>query len=134
MVRGVGIDLVTVSRIARTIERFGARFTEKIFTPGERAYCETYDHPAQHYAARFAAKEAILKALGVPKGLSWHELEVVRTHEQRLPRIALSGEAARAAAALGVTALHLSLSHEGDTAAAFVVADGPQQLPTDEEG
>ncbi len=123
MIRGLGIDLVLIHRIERLIQRFGDRFTERIFSPRERAHCARYGKPAQHYAARFAAKEAILKALGVPRGLRWHELEVLND-SSGAPKIQLGGGAARAATALGITSLYLSLTHEGDTAAAVVVAEG----------
>lgn len=123
MIRGLGIDLVLIHRIERLIQRFGDRFTRRIFSPQERAHCARHGKPAKHYAARFAAKEAMLKAMGVPRGLRWHELEVI-SGPSGAPRIQLDGAAARAAAALGITSLHLSLTHEGDTAAAVVIAEG----------
>lgn len=122
MVVGVGIDLCPVSRMARAIERHGGRFEERVFTEEERRYCRGRGNAAEHFAARFAAKEALLKALGVPPGLSWHELEV-QSAQDGAPRLVLSGEAARAAAARGVDSLHLSLTHGGDMAAAVVVAE-----------
>lgn len=123
MVHGIGLDLVTVSRFTRMIERYGDRLLDKLFTAEERRYCETYTRPAQHYAARFAAKEAILKALGVPRGLRWHELEVVSS-PSREPNVRLSGSAARVAQERGISRLMLSLTHEKDLAAAMVVAEG----------
>ncbi|MBK8480485.1 MAG: holo-ACP synthase [Proteobacteria bacterium] len=123
MVIGIGLDLVTVSRFARMIERYGERLLGRLFTAGERAYCAKYAQPAQHYAARFAAKEALLKALGVPHGLSWHELEVVSA-ASRAPQIHLSGRAAEAARQLGITRLLVTLTHERDLAAAMIVAEG----------
>jgi holo-[acyl-carrier protein] synthase len=122
VVVGIGIDLCPISRMARAMERHGGRFEERVFTAAERAYCRARANAAEHFAARFAAKEALLKALGVPPGLSWHELEVCSGGDGA-PRLALSGEAARAAAARGADALHLSLSHSGDMAAAVVVAE-----------
>jgi len=126
---GVGIDLTPVDRIERLLARYAGHFEAKVFTDGERAYCRARAKVAEHFAARFAAKEALLKALGVPRGLSWHELEVVS--QDGRPTLALSGAAARAAAALGVTRLHLSLTHAGGQAAAVVVAerDEPAQEP-----
>jgi holo-[acyl-carrier protein] synthase len=123
MIVGLGIDLCEVPRIARMIERWGARFTEKIFTPGERAYADARGTAPAHYAARFAAKEALLKALGVPPGLSWHELEVVGGGKAA-PRMVLTGEARAAADRLGVVRLHLTLTHSVDVAAAVIVAEG----------
>jgi holo-[acyl-carrier protein] synthase len=122
MIRGVGVDLCPVSRVTRILARHPGRFEERVFTPSERAYCESRAVPAQHFAARFAAKEAALKALGAPTGLSWHELEVVAMGGA--PRLALHGAAAAAATALGVRRAHLSLSHAGDSAVAVVVLEG----------
>ncbi|MCS6915039.1 MAG: holo-ACP synthase [Myxococcales bacterium] len=122
MIVGVGIDLCPISRMRRALERHGGRFEERVFTEAERAYCRARGEPAQHFAARFAAKEALLKALGVPGGLSWHELEVVST-EDGAPGLRLWGEARRVAERLGADRLHLSLSHGGDTAAAVVIAE-----------
>lgn len=122
MIVGIGIDLCSISRMRRALERHGGRLEERVFTAGERAYCRARGEPAQHFAARFAAKEALLKALGVPAGLSWHELEVVST-DGGAPVLRLSGEARRAAERLGADRLHLSLSHGGDTAAAVVIAE-----------
>ena len=122
MIRGIGVDLCPVSRVARIMERHPVRFEERVFTPGERAYCGARGVPAQHYAARFAAKEAALKALGVPKACGWHDLEVAA--DGGAPRLTLHGPAAAAAAARGVRRAHLSLSHAGDTAIAFVVLEG----------
>src|SRR5256885_3514746 len=96
MVLGLGIDLTPVERIERILARHAGHFEAKVFTDGERAYCHARARPAEHFAARFAAKEAALKALGVPPGLSWHELEVV-SQPGLPPRLALTGEAARAA-------------------------------------
>ena len=123
MLVGVGIDLTPVDRIARLLGRYAGRFEEKVFTPGERAYCRGRGSVAEHFAARFAAKEATLKALGVPSGLSWHELEVVSGAGGK-PELVLHGAAARAMAALGVVRLHLSLTHAGGQAAAVVIAEG----------
>ena len=123
MVRGLGLDLVTISRIERLLGRFGDGFLDKIFTPLERAHCDRHRLAAQHYAARFAAKEAILKALSVPKGLRWHELEVRSAPDGR-PEVHLHGQAAVAARDLGVTSILLTLTHERDLAAAMVVAEG----------
>jgi holo-[acyl-carrier protein] synthase len=122
VVLGVGIDLTPIDRIARLLERYPERFERKLFTDGERRYCRARARAADHFAARFAAKEAALKALGVPDGLSWHELEVV-SQEGEAPRLQLGGEAARAAARLGVGRVHLSLTHAGGQAAAVVVVE-----------
>lgn len=123
MIVGVGIDLTPIDRVALILRRHGDRFERKVFTDGERAYCNGKSSPADHFAARFAAKEATLKALGVPEGLSWHEMEIVSLAAGR-PSLRLVGAAARAAAELGVARLHLTLTHAGGQAAAVVVAEG----------
>jgi len=122
---GVGIDLISVARIATALARHPDRFAARVFTEGERAVCAGRGQPAQHFAARFAVKEATLKALGVPEGLSWHELEVV-SDASGAPGLRLSGRAAAAAQRLGVTRSHLSLSHSDGMAIAVVVLEaGP---------
>ena len=126
MILGIGMDLCPLARMARALRN--ERFAERVFTEGERRYCRQRGEPTQHFAARFAAKEATLKALGVPSGLRWHEMEVV-SGPSGAPRLVLRGAAAAAAAAQGVTKLHLSLTHSTDTAAAVVVAEGTPQLP-----
>jgi len=114
--------MTEIPRIRRMADKWGERFTRKLFTEGERAFAEKRADSARHYAARFAAKEATLKALGVPKGLSWHEMEVTGGGKQR-PELVLSGEAAAAARKLGITDLHITLTHTNDLAAAVVVAE-----------
>jgi len=125
VILGLGLDLVEVARVARILGGPPARaerFLARVFTSRERAYCDPCaDRPAR-YAARFAAKEAGLKALGVPAGLRFTELEVVR-HEGS-PALVLSGNAALAARRLGVNRLHLTITHDGGVAAAAVVAEG----------
>jgi holo-[acyl-carrier protein] synthase len=123
MIVGVGVDLEGVSRMAKALEKHEGRLEQRLFTDRERAYCRDKANSAQHFAARFAAKEALLKALRVPEGLSWHELEVV-VDDDGAPRFELTGVAAQAAAKLGVKRLHVSLSHAQDQAIALVVAEG----------
>jgi len=120
---GVGVDLTPVSRMQRALDAHPERLEARLFTDGERAYCRARAQSGQHFAARFAAKEAALKALGVPEGLRWHELEVVNT-EGGAPRLVLTGNAAAAAARAGIRTLHLSITHADDSAMAFVVAEG----------
>lgn len=125
MILGLGLDLVDVSRFARILGGPPARaerFLARVFTPGERAFCDACADRPVRYAARFAAKEAALKALGVPEGLRFTELEVVRA--QGAPTLCLSGKAAEAARRLGVTRLHLTITHDGGAAAAAVLAEG----------
>lgn len=112
----IGTDIEQISRVERALART-AKFAERLFTPGERAYCDGKARPAQHYTARFCAKEAFAKALGVP--LSWQEVEVVRG-ESGPPTLVAHGEAATH---LAGRAVHLTLSHAGDYAVAFVVIE-----------
>jgi holo-[acyl-carrier protein] synthase len=123
---GFGIDAVEVERVRRQIgggrpAGRAARFLARCFTPAERAYCEARRDRATHYAARFAAKEAAMKALGAPPGLRFTDFEVTR--DRGAPGLALRGAAARAAAGLGVSAVHLSLTHDGGLAMAGVVLE-----------
>ena len=118
----MGIDLAEVPRIASMVKRWGDRFTRRVFTDGEREYAQSRGNPASHFAARFAAKEATLKALGVPPGLSWHEIEVVGGGNEP-PLLVLRGQALAAANRLGTVRMHLSLTHTADVAAAVVVAE-----------
>jgi len=118
----VGIDLVQVSRIAESLDRFGERFMRRVFTDGEIAYATAAPAlTAQRLAVRFAAKEAAIKALGIVDWrIAWRDIEVRRTPTGAC-ELALRGDAGEAAASLGVTELAVSLSHEGDYATAIVV-------------
>jgi len=111
--------------MADAIQRHEGRFEAKIFTGGEIADCRAGALPAQHYAARFAAKEAACKACPSLRGQRWHDVEVVREPDGK-PRLRLHGAAADAAARSGVAKMHLSLSHAADSAIAMVVAEGPE--------
>jgi holo-[acyl-carrier protein] synthase len=125
MILGLGTDITEVPRIARSIERFGGHFLERVYTPGEIAYCLARKKSASHsFAARFAAKEAGAKALGtgISRGIGWKELEVVRPPGQA-PQLRLSGRAAARAQHLGVTRISLSLTHTAETALAVVIME-----------
>ena len=117
-----GIDLVETARIARAIERQGEAFLKRVFTPAERAYCESHANSAASYAARWAAKEAVAKAFGTGIGAdaSLVEIEVVRA-ENGQPLIQLHGTAAALAARMGVKEVRISLTHTEHYAAAFAV-------------
>ena len=117
----VGLDMVDVREVSESIARFGDRYLARLYTPGELADARG-DDMARHLAARFAAKEATVKALGAGDGgIDWRAIEVVRGPAGE-PSLALHGWAARAAARRNVTSLAVSLTHEGDVAAAVVVA------------
>lgn len=120
---GIGIDVVEVARIASAIERHGEPFLTKIFTPAERAYCESRKESAMHYAARFAAKEAVAKAFGTGIGgnAGLHDLEVVHD-DKGAPKIRLSGAAEAFASQHGITGIQISLTHARDYAAANAIA------------
>lgn len=124
MVLGLGTDLIETRRVRESIERFGDRFLERIFTEGEIAYCTRKKNAAESFAARFAAKEAAAKALGtgISRGVSWKEFEVVREKSGR-PTLHLTGRAAELAAAMGVRRLQLSLTHSQQLAMAVVVTE-----------
>jgi holo-[acyl-carrier protein] synthase len=123
MILGVGLDLVPISRMATLLARHGTRAERRLFSERERADCADRGLPAQHYAARFAAKEAAAKALGVPAGLRWLDIEV-HSLPGGAPVLVFSGVAHAAAARRSVTAQHVSLTHAGDMAAAVVVLEG----------
>ncbi|MCY7365771.1 MAG: holo-ACP synthase [Frankiaceae bacterium] len=116
MIVGVGIDVVQIARIERALARTPG-LADRLFTDGERALPR-----AESLAARFAAKEAVAKALGAPGGLRWRDAEVVNDPGGR-PRLVLHGGVAEEAAAQGITTWHLSLSHDGGVATAVVVAE-----------
>ena len=115
MIVGVGVDVVEVARLARSLERTPS-LLDRLFTPAEQAV-----EKIESLAARFAAKEAAAKVLGAP-GLAWVEAEVV-PEESGKPTLVLHGEAAAYAARLGITRWHLSLAHDGGIATAMVVAE-----------
>jgi len=116
---GLGIDVIAAERIGRLLER-QPRAYERLFSPQERAYCDGFSAPHQHYAARFAAKEAVGKALGIGIiGFVWRDIEVVSGGQ---PRVVLRGGVADAARRLGVTRVELSLSHTAGMAYAVAAA------------
>jgi holo-[acyl-carrier protein] synthase len=124
LILGTGIDLAEVPRIRESIERFGDRFLARVFTPGEIAYAQSKANRYERFAARFAAKEAGMKALGTgwAGGITWHDLEVVNAADGR-PSLALHGRAAEVAARLGIRRLSLSLTHTREYGLASVVAE-----------
>lgn len=125
MVIGVGTDLMEIERIERSIERFGEAFLQRVYTPGEIAYCRSKKRTsAESFAARFAAKEAAAKALGtgISRGVSWREFEVTRRPGQR-PEMQLHGRAAEIAARLGIRRITMTLSHSRTASIAVVIAE-----------
>lgn len=126
MIYGIGIDLAEVDRIRDAMERpaTGDRFRDRVFTAGEQAYCERRRRKYESYAARFAAKEATMKALGHGWGrdVGWTEIEVAREPGGR-PEIRLHGKTADLARKLGIRRFALALTHTAETAMAEVVAE-----------
>jgi holo-[acyl-carrier protein] synthase len=120
---GVGIDVCEVDRMRRVLARTPG-FAARVFTEDEQAYCRKRRDPVERFAARFAAKEAVLKAMGVGLGAcAFREIEVVRA-ESGAPCLALRGAAAELAAARGIADWHVSLSHTSAVAEALVIAVG----------
>jgi holo-[acyl-carrier protein] synthase len=118
--KAIGVDIIETERVAQSIARFGDRFLKRVYTERELAYCEGQ---INSLAARWAAKEAVAKALGTGIGaMSWREIEVVSQSNQR-PTVQLHGAAAALAAELGLSGFAVSLSHTRDYAIAFVVGE-----------
>jgi holo-[acyl-carrier protein] synthase len=124
MIVGSGIDLIEIARIEDSVERFGQRFLNRVFTAAEQAYCLGKRRAAESLAARFAAKEAGAKALGtgISQGVSWREIEVVRAVNGK-PDLRFYGRAAQIAERLGVANTAVSLTHSSGMAMASVVLE-----------
>lgn len=116
MVSGIGIDMLEIDRLERALERH-PRFAERVFTAGEREYAAARARPGRHLAARFAAKEAVVKALGLGGGFGFRDIEVIAGEP---PTVRLSGHAAETAAGGRV---EVSLTHSKDFAAAVAIVD-----------
>jgi len=124
MIVGTGIDIAEVPRVAEAILRFGDRFIRRIYTEEEMRYCESKANRVERYAARFAAKEAAMKALGTgwSRGIRWRDIEVFREPGRR-PTIRFHGRAAEFASHMGVKNVALSLSHTVEQAIASVILE-----------
>jgi len=124
MIVGSGVDMIEIARIAETLARYGDRFCERIYLPGEIRYCRSKRNGAESFAARFAAKEAAAKALGtgIHFGVSWRDIEVVRTPTGR-PTLLFHGRAEAIARKLGVRNAVISLTHSRTDALAQVVLE-----------
>lgn len=119
---GIGIDVVLVERFAKAVARTPL-LADRLFSEAERLTASGNARSAESLAARFAAKEAVAKALGAPAGLHWHDCEIVSDPDGR-PWLTVSGTVAAAATERGVARWHLSLSHDGGIASAMVIAEG----------
>jgi holo-[acyl-carrier protein] synthase len=124
MIVGTGIDIAEVDRIEQAIARFGDRFKKRVFTTDEILYCESKANKTERYAARFAAKEAAMKAIGTgwSRGVTWRDFEVRRLPGGR-PTIAFHGRAGEIFAKLGGVRAHLPITHTKQTAMAFVILE-----------
>jgi holo-[acyl-carrier protein] synthase len=124
MIVGTGIDIAEVERIEQTIARFGGRFKERVFTADEIRYCESKTNKAERYAARFAAKEAGMKAIGTgwSRGVRWQDIEVRRLPGGR-PTVVFHGKAGEIFAKLGGVRAHLSITHTKESAMAYVIIE-----------
>jgi holo-[acyl-carrier protein] synthase len=123
LIRGLGIDVCPVERIQGILDRHGTIFTERVFTPAELEHAGDGVVRAERLAARWAAKEAAIKALGAPAGMAWHDLEVTNDADGA-PALVLHGAAATRAAELGNARTLISLSHAGGVAVAVVILEG----------
>ncbi len=132
IIKGFGVDIIEIERIEKAIERH-PQFIERLFTPAERRYCLKKPRPASHFALRFAAKEAVAKALGTGvSGFSFKDIEVERQKNGK-PQVALKGKARQLAETLGVEELYLSLSFSRYNAIASCIALAKEQGQSDKE-
>lgn len=124
MIIGIGVDIVEIKRFSGAMERSREKFILRLFTPDEQQYCNRHRDPIPHFAARFAVKEAVFKALGTgwAKGVTWLDVEV-RKEQQEAPRIFLHGEAERLCTIKGIRNVHLSLSHTDHWVVAMVILE-----------
>ncbi|HZR46346.1 MAG TPA: holo-ACP synthase [Candidatus Manganitrophaceae bacterium] len=125
---GIGVDLVKISRIQEMTERWGPRFLDRVFTPTEQAYCLRRKFPPIHLSARFAVKEAILKALGtgLRMGTRWTEIETVNNPAGK-PEVKLRGRTGELAAEKNVSEIFATITHDTDYSIAQVLLQGPQK-------
>jgi holo-[acyl-carrier protein] synthase len=127
---GIGTDIIECLRIAQMIERHGDLFINRVYTPYEIHYCQSRKQATQHYAGRWAAKEAILKALGTGwrKGISWRDIEI-RNEPGGRPVVALRGGARDVVEQLGIAQMLISISHCRSHATAYALAQGAEKKP-----
>lgn len=129
-VLGIGVDLVENARIQHSLDRFGERFLKRVFTEGEIAYCQSMKFPSRHFAARFAAKEAVSKAFGtgIGRAMGWRDIDVHRKASGE-PFVVLGGGAKALAEDRRVSAVWISLSHTEHHAMATIVMEGERDPP-----
>lgn len=124
MIFGTGVDIVEIARIRKSLENHSPRFEARIFTSGETDYCQNKAEPAIHFAARFAAKEAVMKCLGtgMDQGIAFKDIEVIRETSGK-PRIRMHGKGKELSRELGIKAIHISISHDKKYAVAQAIAE-----------
>ena len=124
MIVGIGIDIVDIARIQELLDRYGERFLRRVFTEAETAYAMSGAHKAERLAGRFAVKEALMKALGTGKtqGILWKDVETLRGRVGK-PEVHLHGQAVKWAKLRGSSAVHVSITHDGGKAVAFVILE-----------
>jgi len=124
MIAGIGVDVVEVERVGKLLDRYGERFTGRVFTDAETAYALRSARPAERLAGRFAVKEAVMKAFGTGKsqGILWRDVETVRGPLGR-PEVTLHGNAIKQLKMLKVNMIHVTISHDGGKAMAFVIIE-----------
>ncbi len=125
MIYGTGIDIIEIGRIEKSLEKYSGKFEEKIFTSKEIAYCRSKAHPARHFAARFAVKEAVLKSLGtgMTGGISWKDLEILNEEYSGRPFLTITGRGKEIFDRLQLKAIHISISHDNRYAVAQAIAE-----------
>jgi len=124
MILGTGLDIIEIARIQNSLDKYSGKFEERIFTPGEIAYCRSKANPFPHFAGRFAAKEAVLKSLGfgMGAGIRWKDIEVLN-RESGQPELRLTGRGRELADSLKVRRIHISISHDQTHAVAQAIAE-----------
>ena len=124
MIHGTGVDLIEISRIKKSMDRYAGKFEEKIFTPQEIEYCRSQANPSKHFAGRFAAKEAVLKSLGtgLAQGISWKDMELLN-RESGAPVLQITGAGKKIFDSLNLKNIHISISHDKLYAIAQAVAE-----------
>lgn len=124
MIHGTGVDIIQISRIQKSLEKYAQRFEERVFTRREIDYCRSRPEPFKHFAARFAAKEAVLKSLGtgMAEGITWKDLEIL-TLESGQPTLNITGRCREICESLNLKGIHISMSHDNLYAVAQAVAE-----------
>ena len=124
MIKGIGVDIVDISRIRALCDEHGERFLERVFTPGEIGFCRQFPHPVRHFSGRFAAKESVMKVLktGWTGGISWQDIEI-GSGPKSVPVVKLKGAARELADSAGIRHIHVSISHGEQSAVAYAIGE-----------